>query len=373
MIGASDSPVCGVRDYAQTLRMALEARGVRVSTHWLEMGGGDRPMPIRSWLASFDKLVREEQPHWILWHYSVFTYGHRGVPLLAPLVASRLRRVKTPLVGFLHEYAYPYGHRGMRGMAQATTQRVALAYVYRAVVAAVVTTECREVWLGERRWLPWRPTLFLPVCASVVFDDVHRVPENENGMVVGIIGFGSDTYVIDPIVEAVAKLRGRHPCVRLVLVGAPGPEHALAQAWRESAVRYGLRDALAFTGLLSADEYVRAVTGVDIVVFPDPEGPASRKTTLAVGLAAGKPTVALDGPGTWRRAVDEGAVAVVPADATRIEQELVELSENKSEWSEAAARASAFYQRWQAPHVLASRLLDFLESIPPRRTAIRAL
>ena len=365
MLGASATPVCGVRDHARTLGTALQARGVRVVTRWWETGIADRPTAIRSWLASLETAAAEEKPHWILWEYSVFTYGRRGIPVLAPLVARRLRQLRTPLVGCLHEYGVPFGRRGLRGMAQAATQRVALAYIYRTLDAAVVTTEDRQEWLGGRHWLPRKPSLFLPVCSNVGFDDVKPGHATINELAIGVIGFGSDTYLVDPVVEAVARLRERQPRARLVLVGAPGPEHPLAQRWRTSARRYGISEALGFTGFLAVDEYSRAVSALDIVVFPDPDGPASRKGTLAAALAAGKPTLAIEGPHAWHRFVDEGVVTLVPPDAGSIEEQLAGLSRNRNVLTERARLARSFYNRWQSPDVIASKLMDFLESILP--------
>jgi glycosyltransferase involved in cell wall biosynthesis len=365
MFGVSSTPICGVRDYAETLGAALEHRGVRVSSHWCQ-AGPDITTDVRSWVASLDTVVKDEQPDWLLWHYSVFTLGPRGIPVLAPLVARRAARTAPPLVGLLHEYAYPLGKRAARGAVQAVSHRLALSYVYRLLDAAIVTTDRRVTWLQGRRWLPEKPLAFLPVCADSAFDLMQVAARRDEGFAIGVIGFGSDHYLIDPVVQAFARVHEHLPGARLVLVGAPGPAHPLAERWWESAARHGVSQALSFSGLLTASAYARAVADLDVVVFPDTEGPTARKTTLAAGLAAGKPTIALDGPRPWQRLVDEGAVTIVRPEAGQIAEQLLLLEEDPREWRERAERARAFYERWQAPDVLAERLLGFLESIPSR-------
>jgi glycosyltransferase involved in cell wall biosynthesis len=375
MLGASNARVCGVRDYSKRLGRALEERGVRIVDVWWDVettrGRLETSRAASKWLEHLARMVSAERPDWIVWHYSVFTYGHRGIPIFSRRVAEHVSGLRTPCVGILHEFAYPFGRRGLRGAVQAATHRAALAHVYRSLDAAVVTTEERRRYLEQRRWLSARPLTFLPVCANVDFPfraaDSIRPTEPFR---IGVIGFGSDAYAADPVVEAIARFRSGGRDARLVLVGAPGPASPLANLWRASAERHCIAEELEFTGVLDAQRYASAIDELDIALFADCGGPTSRRTTLAAGLAAGKPTIALDGEGTWHELVEARAVVLTPPDSGRIAALLVRLSESADERFALGDRGQAFYQRRQAPHVLAREFLRFLDAVGPS-TAVR--
>ena len=73
VMGASDSPVCGVRDYNRVLQTALGQLGVEVETTWLERDSraGLRAMisETRAWSARVRSAVTHLRPDWVLWHY----------------------------------------------------------------------------------------------------------------------------------------------------------------------------------------------------------------------------------------------------------------------------------------------------------------
>jgi len=85
----------------------------------------------------------------------------------------------------------------------------------------------------------------------------------------------------------------------------------------------------------------RQLAACEVIVFPDPSGPSSRKTSLAAALAHGKPVVALDGAQTWRELVDAGAV-VVGANRDAMAVELGRLMCDRDARSDLGARARAF-------------------------------
>ena len=371
MLGSSTGPICGVRDYSHAISDALVRRGARVSSSWLQADGYQGVTATRRWLDGLERLLAEEPPDWIFWHYSVFGYSRRGIPTLAPIVARAAKRAACPVLGVLHEPAYPFGRRGLRGNTQAASHRAALAYIYRALDAVVVTTEDRRVWFERCRWLPRKPILFLPVCSNVEFVPTHSHSAPIRGeTLVGVIGFGEERAAIEPVVDAISHLSERWPRTRLVLVGAPGPVGPAADSWRRAALRYGIPSALSFTGLLDAHEYAQAIAELDLVLLSNPDGLSSRKTTLAAALAAGKPTVVLEGRESWQRIIDERAVVLAPRSAQEIESELERLIQNAQDRVELGRRARAFYERWQAPDVLAESLLEFLDQVDNARTSL---
>lgn len=362
-VGVSRAGICGVRDYAYVLADSLGGLGVYVDTQWLDTEASWGPRRARAetrkWLDVVQQRVALVRPDWILWHYSVFSYTHRGIPTLSRLTASGLAAAGPPIVGLLHELAYPFGRAGIRGLTFGLAQRAVLPSVCGRLAAAVVTTEDRVEWLERRRWLPRRAMTFVPVCANVAFSEPPIGTARGEQPVIGIVGFASESYLVEPVLEAV-RLVGESTPVRLLLIGAPGGESAQARRWHEIATRSHLEDQISFTGRLEPNAYATAIASVDVVLFPDADGPSSRKTTLAAALAAGKPVVAIDGPGRWNLLAAEKAVLLVPPDPPDIADALGRVCRDPALRVSQGRRGEAFYRRHQSPDVLARRLLEFL-------------
>jgi glycosyltransferase involved in cell wall biosynthesis len=362
-VGVSRAGICGVRDYAHVLADALHDLGIHVDTQWLDTEASWGPSRARAetrrWLDAVRERVALIRPTWILWHYSVFSYTHRGIPTLSRLTASGLAAAGPPIVGILHELAYPFGPRGIRGLTLGLAQRAVLPSVYGRLAAAVVTTEDRVEWLEHGPWLPRRPVTFVPVCANVTFPEPPIGTARSAEPVVGIVGFASESYLVEPVLEAV-RLVDESTSVRLLLIGAPGSESAQARRWREVAARLCLEDRLSFTGVLEPNAYAAAIASVDVVLFPDADGPSSRKTTLAAALAAGRPIVAIDGPGRWDLLAAEKAVLLVRPDPRSIADALGRFCQDPALQDDQGRRGETFYRRHQAPDVVARRLLEFL-------------
>lgn len=366
MFGASATPVCGVRDFSMRLGAALEDRGVRIVYVWSEIdptwGREDRTHAVAKWLERLAAVVKIERPAWIVWHYSVFTYGHRGLPTHVPRVASRLSRTGVPLVGFLHEFAYPFGRRGFRGALLASTQRAALAHLYRVLDAAVVTTEDRQAWLNGRAWLPRRPTRFLPVCSTLPDLPPRSGAAAQGAPVIGVFGFGAEDYCAEPVLAAIQRLRRRNVPAQLLLIGAPGADSRPADRWRAAAAREGCVDAISFTGILEPMAIARTLEDADVIVLPDRAGPSGKKTTLAAALAIGTPVVAFDGTHRWEAMVEHEAVMVTPPDGDLLAARLETLLRSPENRAAQGQRARDFYLSCQAPDVIAAGLVTFLES-----------
>jgi glycosyltransferase involved in cell wall biosynthesis len=364
LVGASSAPICGVRDHVRVIAEALTAQGAQVETLWWERdeSWGLRRLraEARRWLAAIDETVRCERPDWIIWHYSVFAWGVRGIPFLAPAVARRLARTRVPLLVVLHEFTFPFGDAGIRGRVWALAHRAALVPVWRASAGAIVTTEERGRWLRSRRWLPRRPVLFLPVCSNLPASEAPARPRG--GPRVGVFGFATDAALADEVVAAVAVLRARGLEVRLELIGAPGAANTAADTWRTAAARHGF-DSLAFTDILKPLELTRALSAVDLVLLADSAGPMSRKTTLAAALALAKPVVAIDGPKRWERLVEAKAVVLTRPTVEALATALERLLRDEAFRKRLGQHGAAFYRRWMAPERLASETLALLGSI----------
>jgi glycosyltransferase involved in cell wall biosynthesis len=364
VVGASSAPICGVRDYARVTGEAFAGLGVGVTMLWWERddswGVRKTLVEARRWLNEVDEAVERDRPDWILWQYSVFTWGLRGIPFLAPIAARRLRRTGRPLVPVLHELAFPFARGGLRGVAWAIAQRVALILVGRRSGAAIVTTEERARWLRSRRWIPRRPVTFLPVCSNLPLASLrYRTTQTPS---VGIFGYAAEGSLIDEVVGAFVRVSDAGTRVRLVLIGAPGDTGAIADGWRRSASRQGFT-LLEFTGVLAAPELATTVAATDVVLLADDGGPSARKGTLAAALALGKPIVAVDGPERWDSLVEEQAVQLASPTAEAIAAVLQPLLRDATARERQGARAAAFYRRWMTPERLARETLALLTAI----------
>ena len=341
--GASTEAVCGTRDAARTLAEPLARAGAEPVTVWWERRGE----PFADWAARL--AVEAPVADAVLWHYSPFTYSYRGLPTL---VRRTLRALGgRPLVPFFHELTVAWGDYGLRGAVWAPTQRAALVPIVRAACGCVVTTEERERWLDSRRWLPDRPTLFVPVHANVA--EVAAPPRADGPPRVGVFGFRRDTI---PPADVVGCLPGG---ATLVLVGAPGPGSPEADEWRAAAAAAGV--PLELTGVLNPSELSAALHSLDVVLVTDPRGPSSRRGTLAAVLAHGRPIVAVNGPETWRALVDEDALVAVPA--AELGAATAGLVADEPERAALGRRARAFHDEHLAPDLIARSLVSFVKEL----------
>ena len=374
-VGSSTTPVCGVRDYAGVLERAFRSGGTDVSTFWCDVDpSAGVPASVRQarrWLSRVRREIEKTQPRVIILHYSVFAYGPRGVPVLAPLVARELAATGVPVLGLLHEFAYPFGRRGWRGTVQALSHRAALPTVVRHCDALAVTSERRASWLATRRWLPRRPVVFIPVFSNLPPVEPEVMPEKDSPSI-GVFGFGGPAVDVELVASAVAILRARGRRVRLVLIGAPGPNGAAARRWWQALEDRDSLSALRFTGVQAPRELARELAGVDVLVFADRSGPDSRRTTLAAGLALGRAVVAVDGPERWGRAVSERAIIVASPGSQAFAAELERLLDDRSLRESQGARAAEFYGRFMAPEIAVARLLEVM-SVWERPTHSSAL
>lgn len=361
--GASTSEICGVRDCADVLAPALEAAGATLEQVWWNRSAraGTRST-IREAKAFADDL-RSREADAIVWHYSVFSYGPRGIPVATPVVARRLRG-GAPVVGFLHELAFPWGARGLRGTTQALTQRAALRPLFTTLVGGVVTTERRRAWLGSSRLVPRIPLSFLPVPSNLPVAPSGSTSAN-GALRIGVFGFGSDGNDVATATAAVADLRRRGVDARLALVGAPGPGSPQARRWLDAAGAAGFADAVTVTGIEAPAPLSATLQALDIVLLPDRSGPTARRGSLAAALAHGRPVVAFDGPARWDDVVEGRALVLAPANSAAVADELERLARDEGARKRQGERARAFYERTMSAEVVARGLLSFVGDVTP--------
>ncbi len=362
-VGVSTSPTCGVREYAGLLAEALGPEEVSCSLHWLQRD--DRTLArarasVGEWASGLDAELQRERPDAVLLQYSVFSYSYRGVPLFVSPVLAAVRRSRVPLVTVLHEYAYPWHGGGVRGCVWAATQRAALLPVMRASAGVLVTIADRSEWLASRAWLPRRPTMVAPVFSTL--PPPRRVPRPDRATTeIGLFGYSFAPSVLAVVTDALAQLERAGADVQLQLIGAPGRSSAVGQQWLRAAAARRLRNEPSFSGRLPAQELSDCLAACEILLFADPAGPMSRKTTLAAMLSSGRPLVALDGPRTWGELIDADAAVLAAPEGGALAATLAPLLADEDRRDALGARGSAFARRTMTAAQSARTLADLLE------------
>jgi glycosyltransferase involved in cell wall biosynthesis len=347
VVGISTRRVCGVRDHALLLADALGRDDVSCTLHWLSSAGGSLSVSrarLRTWTSELAVERDRSLPKAILFHYSVFAYSHRGLPLFVHPTLVALRRTHIPVVTVLHELVYPWLRGGLRGSAWAVSQRAALVEVMRASSAVLVTADFRAEWLASRPWLPRRPVAVAPVFSNLP-RSTHAPPATRAVPVVGLFGYSLDPPTIALVADALRALADRDVRVRLELLGAPGRPSAVADAWLQAAGSRGVADALSFSGTLPAQELSDALAVCDVLLYADAMGPASRKGTLAASLASGRPLVALEGRRRWVEFLESDVACVVARTARALAEALGALLGDERAREELGARGRAFAER----------------------------
>jgi len=364
VIGASEGPICGVRDHARHLSEALQDRGVDLTTVWWERQGGRSIRQVfcdaQPWLHQLSQVLTDVEPSVILVHYSVFSLSYRGLPIIPIQVFRVLNQAKIPIVTFLHEYAYPWGRHEWRGFLWAFTHRAVLAVVVARSSGLIVTTPGRARWLASRWWLPSRT-----VSVSPVFSNMPR-PENDCeaarfGTRVGLFGYGHEGVLRETVLAALLALRNDGHNVVLLLIGAPGADSVAGRGWVGPAGRRG--GIVEFTGVLPAQHLSNTLAACDVLLFADVDGPSSRKTTLAASLVSGRPVIALDGPQAWVELIRANALAVVQRDPEALAEVIGQLLANHAAADALGARGRAFAEGHMSVHRAATVVLDVMRKV----------
>jgi glycosyltransferase involved in cell wall biosynthesis len=366
-VGISHTAVCGVRDYNRVVSRIFDQHGCTVETAWWhrdeKWGVDDTRKRALDWLAAVRRTATAFEPDVILWQYSAFSYGYRGLPHLAPAVARTLQSSGAPVSVVLHEFASPFSGRGWRGGVHAAGTRAVLPSIIRRCAGVVVTTEERAKALRRWPWLPTRRVVFVPVFSNLEPSADSPIPRHEPKPIIGVYGFGTDAYQPTPVIEALCQLRRQGRPLELQLIGSPGDATPQASAWRRAAARRGCEDTLKFTGILDEPALAAALTSVGVAVIPNVRGPEPRQGTLAAWLALGLPVVAFDGPHRWQRFGDERALRIVPPTGTALAKAIDELLGDQAMYLAQCRHARRFYLRHMSQEEVANRLLRLLADI----------
>lgn len=336
-IGVAPALASGVRDYGRLLEEELERRRVTVDPHWLESAGDRFGAALRVSIQLLVLGLTLTRKRAVIWHYSPVVYGYRGLPAFGVLAGVLLRGRGCRVVSVLHELAYTYrpGVDPPKVRFKAHAQRLALRLVLAGSNDVVVTTDHRRDELDRRATV-------IPVFPTIPCIDPTAVTRTGDGpLIIGVPGYAGDGVRPDVLLGALPRL-GRLDAVRVVLLGAPGPNSQDGRRWSSLAAEHGVSSCVEFTGILPPVELSRRLAACSVVVLVNEEGPSSRKTTLAAALAHGLPVVSLDGFNRWDDLVDAGAVRVVPDNSAALASTLMQLRDSAVERAALGERAASF-------------------------------
>jgi glycosyltransferase involved in cell wall biosynthesis len=346
-LGVSTTAICGVRDHGALLAEALGREGCSCSTHWLDRQGeslGEARAQVGAWTRALPAELAGARADAALLHYSVFSLSYRGLPLFTHPVLAAVRKAGLPLVTILHEFVYPWRRDGLRGTAWALSQRALLIDVMRASDALVTTTDFQAEWLVSRPWLVKRPVAVAPVFSNLPAPAAR--PRGDSAVPrIGLFGYAYGEATVAPVVAALRTLQDRGVEAQLQLLGAPGESSTAGEEWLNAARDAGLSRAPSFSGMLAAQQLSDALAACELLLFVDPLGPNSRKTTLAASLASGRPVLAVDGPRCWAELAGAGAAKIVPPQPQALADALAGLLEDARSRELLAARGLAFAER----------------------------
>ncbi|MFI4990041.1 MAG: glycosyltransferase [Solirubrobacterales bacterium] len=366
-LGISTTAICGVRDHGALLATALAGEGWDCSTLWLEREGetlAAARAQVDAWARALPVQLAQARAEVALLHYSVFAYSFRGLPLFVHPVLAAVRRAGVPLVTLLHEFVYPWGRDGLRGAAWAVSQRALLIDVMRSSRAVVTTTDFQVEWLASRPWLARRTVATAPVFSNLPAPAPASSPAPErDGATIGLFGYGYGPASAALVAGALRLLQGRGVRVRLKLLGAPGRDSPAGETWLDAARDAALEQPPDFTGALAAQRLSDALAACEVLLFVDPIGPNSRKTTLAASLASGRPVLAVDGPRRFQELADAGAAEIVAPQPQALADALAELLADSGRAERLAQRGRAFAQQSMSAARAAQTIAGLLRDV----------
>ncbi|HEX5541522.1 MAG TPA: glycosyltransferase family 4 protein [Micromonospora sp.] len=288
----------GVSDYVARLLRALDDVGVTALPVPLQ------PMTNR-WVAATARgahQVRRLRPDLVHVQFAPSAYRFSAAPGLLPLLLPR----RLPLVTTLHEYG------GWAGPLPAAVWRVVqrtgawdreTGRLVPASDALIVSNPEHAEAISARTG---RTALQVPLAPNV--DDHggaeaarqrwrHRLGLGPDAELLVFFGFVHPVKGVRYLLEALGRLRRLRGDVGLLVVGGftsqalPEPEaRAFRQELAEISRRWGVAEAVAFTGHLPAPAASAAVHAADVVVLPFTAGVTTKSGALLTALTHGRPT-----------------------------------------------------------------------------------
>jgi glycosyltransferase involved in cell wall biosynthesis len=332
----------GVSDYVRRLVTVLGGVDVEALPVPVRPATGTGS-PLR-WLAATRRAagtIRRLRPDLVHVQFAPSAYRFSAVPGLFPMLLPPT----TPLVTTVHEYGSWAAPAWVPQSLWPLVERARLwdretGRLVAASATVVVSNPQHATLLRERTGkyateVPLAPNVDEYAARPGTRDGVRRrlrlAPDTR---LLAFFGFVHPVKGLRYVIEALPSLRATRPDLHLLVVGGftsqALPEPA-ARAFRHDldglARRYGVADAVTFTGHLPAAEVSEALHAADAAVLPFTAGVTTKSGAVLATLTHGLPTAVTvaDVPDAQLR--DGDTVAVIPArrDATAVARTLERL------------------------------------------------
>lgn len=354
--GPGEAEVDGVGDYVERLTGALGDAGVCATTVPV------RPAGAGWWRATWRaaREVARMRPDVVHVQFAPAAYRFSGVPGVLPLLLP----VSVPLVVTVHEYGSWSAPSWMPDAVWRAVERMGAwdRETGRLVPSggAVIVTNAEHA--EQVRARTGRCPTEIPLAPNVAdhgdSPDARRRTRDALGvapedLLLVFFGFVHPVKGVRYLLKSLAELRTRRPGVRLLVVGGftsqalPEAEARRFRAELEGlAHRYGVADAVAFTGYLPAPEASRMLHAADMAVLPYTAGVTAKSGALLTALAHGLPTAVTLPDAPAHRTVP-ACVEVIAArrNAAAITRAVERLADNPALCHHMAADGRAFAAR----------------------------
>jgi glycosyltransferase involved in cell wall biosynthesis len=216
--------------------------------------------------------------------------------------------LKRPVVLEVNELA---GFRRVRGLIMERLARRIDAWVFAKASHVVCVSRVLGVEVQQRGANLER----VHVLPNAIDPNRFRNPDSaqslrvtlglQGALVVGHVGLFYPWDRLDVLIEVVNGIRGRHPEIKVLLVG-DGPEMEKLQ---QTACRLGMEDAVIFSGPVARDDVAAYIDAMDICVLPDSNVFGS-PIALFEFMAMGKPCVVPD-LGPMRDVIEDNVTGIM--------------------------------------------------------------
>jgi glycosyltransferase involved in cell wall biosynthesis len=360
----------GVADYTQLVARGLATAGDAV-TVWAPAVASEtdacgvtvRGLPdhfgARALAVLGRELASERPPYRVLVQYVPHAFGWKGsnVPFCLWLRSQR----RAPIWVMFHEVAFPVArHQRLAENGLGIVTRGMAALVASAAERAFVSIPAWEPMV-RRAAAPMTPIEWMPVPSTIAVDadgaGAERVRARygrrarPSGDAPLIGHFGTFGRLVRPLLFDAVPVVLRATTAGMLLIGRGSDEVAAEMGQRWPDVRARIWGA----GGLDAREVSHHVAACDLMLQPYPDGVSSRRTSVMVALAHGRPVVTTTGPLTEQLWGEARGVAICPVgDSEALARACAAFLTHSPEAADRSTSARALYaSQFDLRHTLA--------------------
>jgi glycosyltransferase involved in cell wall biosynthesis len=297
----------GVGDFTRTLGRTFVSAGheVFVLTGRAGVGLDDEGIAVSASVDNWNRALPGVVRQWaaanaldvINLQYQTAAYNMAGMIHILPRLAG-----KTPFAVTFHDLRFPY----LFPKAGPLRDRAVLALA-RGANAAIVTNHEDEERLIQAGGV--RRLCRIPIGSSIAgdlpphFDRTgwrDRIGVEPDDVLIGFFGFLNRSKGIEPLLDAIARLRSIDMATRLLMIGGQSgdsdPTNADYSRHIDAEIeRLGLREQVLWTGYVEGVEVSAYLGCLDVCAMPFEDGASFRRSSFLAAIAHGCPIVTTRG------------------------------------------------------------------------------